>query len=101
MSTPSASSAAQALYGTAVYGVDVYGSTDVFVADWTSTPALGRFASVKFQASTDGADVESEAGTPIGLLLALTVSEDVYEETPDPLMQVNGFVVLAESGGYL
>jgi hypothetical protein len=81
LSTPSASSAAQALYGSAVYGVDVYGSTDVFVADWTSTPALGRYASIKFQASTE----------------AVTAGE----VTADPLMQINGFVVLAEGGGYI
>lgn len=81
LSTPSTSSAAQALYGSAVYGTDVYGSTDVFVSDWTSALALGRFGSVKCQASTE--DVE------IGTV------------TADPVMQINGFVILAESGGYL
>ena len=75
LSTPSAAFAAQALYGTAVYGVDVYGSTDVFAADWTSTPGLGRFASVKFQATANA--------------------------TAEVVMQVNGFVVLSEVGGML
>ncbi len=95
LSTPSAATAEQALYGSATYGSSVYGSTDTFVSDHTSTPALGRFTSVKFQSSTE--DV-APGGGPIGLLLALTAAT---EETEDPLMQVNGFVILAETGGYL
>lgn len=75
LSSPAAASSAQALYGTAVYGTGVYGSLDVFSADYTSTPALGRFASVKFQAT-------AESSTEI-------------------IMQVNGFVALAETGGPL
>jgi hypothetical protein len=101
LSTPSAAVAAQAVWGTMVWDEFVWGSTDTFVADWTSTPALGRYFSIKFQATTEAADVLSEEGEPIGLLLSLTQGEDILETTADPLMQINGFVALAETGGFV
>ena len=78
LSTPTgASASSSSLWGTAVWGTDVWGGIDAsYVSDWTSATGLGRWASVKFQATT---------GTE--------------NPTNDETMQINGFVALAEVGG--
>lgn len=57
------------------------GSDVTQVNDWLSTTALGKFASLKFRART-GTGASSNDGN-------------------DEVMRINGFVLLAEPGGYL
>lgn len=93
ISTPVGVVPTTALWDSAVWDVDVWGGEAVFISDWTSTPALGRFGSVKFIARTGAeAGVWGDSDWGSGLW-------GVY--APELTLQVNGFVVLAEPGGYL
>jgi hypothetical protein len=93
ISTPVGAVPTTALWDSAVWDTDVWGGQQVYVSDWTSSPALGRFASVKFTART---------GVEAGVW-----SESVWGSTywnvyaPELTLQVNGFVVLAEPGGFV
>lgn len=93
LSTPVGVVPATALWDSAVWDVDVWGGLPVFISDWTSTPALGRFGSVKFTART-GVEAAVWGDADWGSSLW-----GVY--APELTLQVNGFVVLAEPGGYL
>ena len=98
LSTPSGASAAASTWDDheTQWDEDVWGGQSSFVSDWTSTPALGRFSSVKFQANTGtNADVSSW-GSAIW-------AQDGWGSTgtSDETMRVNGFVVLAEVGGHI
>ena len=98
LSTPSsAAAAASSLWDVAVWDTDVWGgSSTTVVSDWTSTPALGRFASVKFQATT-GSDVN------IGVWGTSKWGFGKWGRSGGAAqtMQINGFIVLAEVGGPL
>lgn len=98
LSTPSsAAAAASSLWDVAVWDVDVWGgSSATVVSDWTSTSALGRFASVKFQATT-GSDVS------IGVWGSSKWAQGIWGRTggAEQTMQINGFIALAEVGGPL
>ncbi len=72
---------------------NVWGGSLTFVNDWTSTPGLGRFGSVKFTART-GVEAALWGDADWGISLW-----GVY--APELTLQINGFVVLAEPGGYL
>ena len=93
LSTPVGAIPTTALWDTAVWDVDVWGGQQTYISDWTSTPGLGRYASVKFTARTGVA--------------ASAWAESVWASSywnvyaPELTLQVNGFVVLAEPGGYL
>lgn len=93
ISTPVGAVPATALWDSAEWDVDVWGGNAVFISDWTSTPALGRFASVKFTART-GVEAASWASASWGESLW-----GIY--APELTLQINGFVVLAEPGGFL
>ena len=87
LSSPSGDSASSAQWDVAVWDVDEWGGGEwgggpVYRNDWVSTPAIGRFASVKFKAVTN-------LGATTGLL------------APENVIQVNSFVLLAEPGGVL
>lgn len=93
ISTPVGVVAATSLWDQFEWDVDVWGGEPIFVNDWTSTPALGRFASVKFQAVTGveaGLWGEGDWGSALWGIYA-----------PEHILQVNGFVVLAEVGGHI
>jgi hypothetical protein len=96
LSTPSGATASSAMWDSARWDVDQWGGGTVFVNDWTSTPALGRFASVKFQATTGSAAEVSSWGNFMWGIDAWGVAN-----TGDQTMQINGFVLLAEAGGYI
>lgn len=55
ISTPSASSAASALYDAAIYNTDVYAVESRSSADWTTISGVGKCASTHFRASTNAA----------------------------------------------
>lgn len=96
LSTPSAAVAESSLWDDAVWDTDVWGGAGAFVSDWTSTPALGRFSSVKFQASIGSTAEVSLWGTSLW-------GQDGWGSSniSDEPMQINGFVVLAEVGGFI
>ncbi len=93
ISTPVGVVAATSLWDSAVWDTDVWGGEPIFVNDWTSTPALGRFASVKFTAKTG---VEAGIWGAGDWEIALW---GIY--APEHILQVNGFVVLSEAGGHI
>lgn len=93
LSSPSVATSTSAVWDTARWDNASWGGDETFISDWTSTPALGRFASIKFQISSDvlaGIWGESSWGT---------AGWGIY--APELTLQVNGFVVLAEPGGFL
>lgn len=93
ISTPSGVVPSTSVWDTATWDVATWGGAPIYINDWTSTPALGRFASVKFTARTG--------------ILAQGWSEGEWGSAlwgayaPEQTVQVNGFVVLAETGGVL
>lgn len=93
LSTPSGTVPTTSLWDSAKWDENVWGGSLQFVNDWTSTPALGRFGSVKFTARTGAeAAVWGDASWNSSLW-------GIY--APELTLQINGFVVLAEPGGYL
>ena len=93
-STPSAVLSNESVWGEFSWGDGtVYGGGAQFLSDWTSTPALGCFASVKFTARS--AVEVGEWGS------AVWGSSRWGIRAPDITVQVNGFVVLAEPGGFV
>lgn len=94
LSTPSGAIAATALWDEAVWDTAVWGGGSQYVADWTSSTGLGRWASVKFQGTT-GVNAtgaiwgDSQWG----------IDEWGQSNTAEEQMQLNGFVALAEVGG--
>lgn len=84
---------ATSTWDTGIWDQSVWGGQPIFVNDWTSSPALGRFASVKFIART---------GVTAGVW-----GEELWDEAlwgvvaNEQVLQVNGFIVLAETGGFL
>ena len=97
LSTPTAAtSSAGALWDSATWDVSVYGGEQSQVSDWTTVTALGVFGSVKFQAQT-GVSAGGSAWGVSRWTEALWGSLGQSDET----MQVQGFVVLTEAGGYL
>jgi hypothetical protein len=95
LSTPSGTGQSSSLWDQAEWDEDVWGGQSSFVSDWTSTPALGRFSSVKFQATTGSSASASTWGDAVwGDPWGITGAD---EET----MEINGFVVLAEVGGHI
>lgn len=93
ISTPSGVVPATSVWDTATWDSSTWGGAPVYYNDWTSTPALGRFASVKFTARTG--------------ILAQGWSEGAWGSAlwgayaPEQIIQINGFVLLAEPGGVL
>ena len=96
LSTLSGATQETSLWGEAVWGEDLWGGAEIFVADWTSTPAMGRFGSVKFQANT-GTEADVSTWGSARWAQDGWGSTGIGEQT----MQINGFVVLAEVGGHL
>lgn len=96
LSTPSGVSAASALWDAAVWDTAVWGGGVTYSSDWTSSSALGRWASVKFQATTGSQATGCKWG--IG---KWGVDKWGATNVSDETVQLNGFVVLAEVGGYV
>jgi hypothetical protein len=96
LSTPSGATESSSVWDQARWDQAVWGGGTVFINDWTSTPALGRFASVKFRAITGTGATASAWGTSRwGTAMWGVVNAS------DQTMQINGFVLLAEVGGYV
>ncbi len=93
LSTPTGTVPTTSLWDSAKWDQNVWGGSLQFVNDWTSTPALGRYGSVKFTART-GVEAAVWGDADWGSSLW-----GVY--APELTLQINGFVVLAEPGGYL
>jgi hypothetical protein len=97
LSSQSAStSSGTALWDSATWDTSVWPSTTVQRQDWMSTPAIGRFGSVKFQATTGSRQGNSLWGVSLW-------STDLWGSSgaSNTTIQINGFVVLYESGGVL
>lgn len=92
ISTPSAATSGASVWDTARWDIDVWGGQSTFVNDWTSTPALGRFGSIKFTASTGGGLRWGEAQWSQAAW---------FSSAAEVTLQINGFVLLAEVGGVL
>lgn len=97
LSTPTAAtSSTGALWDSATWDVSVFGGEQAQISDWTTVTALGVFGSVKFQAQT-GVSAGGSAWGVSKWSEALWGSLGQSDET----MQIQGFVVLTEAGGYL
>jgi hypothetical protein len=97
LSSQSAStSSGTALWDSATWDTSVWPSTTVQRQDWMSTPAIGRFGSVKFQATTGSRQGNSFWGVSLW-------GDDLWGSSgaSNTTIQINGFVVLYESGGVL
>ena len=96
LSTQSGAASSSALWDSAAWDSNLWGGASVFVSDWTSTPALGRFSSIKFQATIGTA-------ADVSLWGVARWAQDGWGSTNigDIPMQINGFVVLAEVGGFI
>jgi len=96
LSTPSGATEAGASWDSAVWDIAEWGGGAVNVNDWTSTPGLGRFASIRFHMTVGGSVVSSVWGESRWGL-------DRWGTTgnTDPEAEINGFVVLIEQGSYL
>lgn len=93
LSTPTAVTGQTAIWGNFTWGDAVWGGSPEFVNDWTSTPALGRYASVKFTARTTIHSALWGEATWASSLWGTTA--------PELTLQVNGFSALAEPGGFV
>lgn len=74
------------------------------VNDWLSTTALGKFASLKFRATTGTTiDLSIVTRDQIGIVGrdGNDIGQRVSSSGSDEVMRINGFVLLAEPGGYL
>jgi hypothetical protein len=96
LSTPSGAIAASAVWDSAVWDTAVWGGGTAYISDWTSSSALGRWASVKFQASTG-----TNATGATWAEAQWAIDEWGQSNIDDETIQINGFVVLAEVGGYI
>jgi hypothetical protein len=96
LGTPSSSETVSALYGVAVYDVDVYAVEGRTVADWTSISGLGQCAAIHFRARTGRTTNLSMWGVSEWgeAVWSTSVSGDV-------VMRLNGFNVIHENGGFL
>lgn len=101
MSTASVQGAdGQTLWDTSRWDVDDWSGSISQINDWISIPAIGRFASVKFQAQT-GVESSASDGSYWGID---TWGDGLWGGTSfaaDETMRINGFVVLYETGGYI
>lgn len=89
-----------ALFDQAEWDNAVFAGSVQSYNDWVSIPALGRFASVKFQAQT-GIEGQGSDGSYWGID---TWGDALWGGTSfasDETMQINGFVVLYEPGDYV
>lgn len=98
LSVQSANSAASAvaLWDTAVWDSSTWPTESSNNNEWVSTPAIGRFGSIKFYGQTG----LLSGGSAWGVSLwgsSLWGSQASTEQT----LRINGFVVLAEQGAYL
>jgi hypothetical protein len=90
------SAATSAVWDSAIWDSSTWPGEESNVNDWVTTPALGRFGSIKFYAQTG----LLSGGSAWGVSLwgtALWGSQG----SSDVTMRINGFVVLYETGGYL
>ena len=96
MSTPSGSNSSSSLWDTAIWDQSLWGGGQTSTSDWTSAPSLGRFSSVRFVARTGTEATVSRWGEALW-------GQDGWGEsdTDERVIQINGFVVLAEVGGYI
>lgn len=88
------------LWDASIWDVDDWSGSITQINDWVSIPAIGRFASVKFQAQT-GVEPAGSEGAYWGVDVW---GEGVWGGTSfasDEVMRLNGFVVLYETGGYI
>lgn len=92
----SESSGSTAVWDTAVWDTALWPGEEANINDWVSTPALGRFGSIKFYAQTGVRSGGSAWGVSLwGSSLWGSLG------TSTATMRINGFVVLHEPGGYL
>lgn len=96
LSTPSGATPDVAQWDVAEWDQAKWAGGDQNLNDWTSTPALGRFASVKFRATT-GTGV---GGSAWGVS---TWGESKWGSSAnsEQTVRVNGFVSLYEPGAYV
>jgi len=96
LSTPSGATKAGAQWDVAVWDTDVWPEESVSINDWTSTPALGRFASVKFRAITGEEVTDAYWGHGVW-------GSDHWGglSNADQTMEINGFNILAELGEFV
>ena len=89
-----------ATWDSASWDVDDWAGTLSQINDWVSIPAIGRFASVKFQAQT-GVEPTTADGSYWGVDewgVGMWGGIDLESEE---VMRLNGFVVLYEAGSYI
>lgn len=101
MSTASVqASSGTTVWDTATWDTSTWAGAASQTSDWVSIPALGRFASVKFQAQT-GVEGSSTDGSFWGVDTWGAGLWGGLDFEQDEIMRLNGFVTLYETGGYV
>lgn len=85
-----------AVWDTSKWDQSTWGGDDVEINDWANTIAMGAYASIKFQAQTGSVSGGSLWGVSFW-------GVDLWgsQGTTTQTMRINGFVALAEAGGYI
>jgi hypothetical protein len=96
LSSPSSATGAGSTWDSSTWDSSEWSSTDANVNDWTSSPALGRFASVKFQAQTGTTVSIGQWG--IGTWGSATWGAS---SRTNEIMRINGFMTLYETGAFM
>ena len=91
-----AQSSTGALWDVAKWDQATWSDESQTVADWTNVVGIGTFGSIKFQAQTG-----LEVGRSLWGVSRWGVSLWGSTASADETMRINGFVALAETGGYL
>ena len=99
LSTPTGSTVAAAQWDAAKWDEDEWPQDSSSSTDWTSTPALGRFASVKFRTTTG--DSVGDASWGFGVWSKNKWGSGGSGGNVDQTMEINGFNVLAEVGEFV
>ena len=88
------------LWDSALWDSDTWAGTVSQINDWISIPAIGRFASVRFQAQT-GVETTGSTSSYWGIDTWGEAMWGGTNFTTDETMRINGFVALYETGGYI
>lgn len=95
---PSIAASSSSVFGTAVFGTAVFGADTNTISDWVGVGAIGSFGSVKFQGRVG---VSAQATIALWGTAMWGSSTWGGGGTSDETLRINGFLVLAESGGTL
>jgi hypothetical protein len=89
---------AASVFDTAVFDSSSFQSDTNIVSDWVSVSSIGSFGSIKFRARVGAAEDDAISRWDTAVWDS---SEWAIASAPEEVMQINGFLVMAEIGGNL